>query len=229
MRGILFGDNYVELDSRTHGNSFSCGRDGMVMSWDSRAVALFSERMSKLDAPVVWDIGAGLGSYTLLATLHPNAHVVAFEPNPAVFEVLASNVKLNHLEDRVTLMPYAVSDTTGTAVLQVPVNSFYSGLATIGDMQRTENYEPVEVETCHLDGLPLGHVDLIKIDTEGAELLVLRGGENTIERRQPDILLEYYAPNTHQFGYEPEEIVELLRSWGYKHFDRQGDDLWATT
>ena len=95
MRGILFEDNYVELDPRAHGNSFSCSRDGMPMAWESNTVAAFSERMSRFGAPIVWDIGAGMGSYTLLATLHPGAYVVAFEPNPGVFDVLASNVKLN--------------------------------------------------------------------------------------------------------------------------------------
>ena len=126
-------------------------------------------------------------------------------------------------------MPYAVSDATGTATLQIPVNSFYSGLATIGDLQRMETGKLIQVETYHLDGLYLGRVDLIKIDTEGAELLVLRGGEHTIKKFMPDILLEYCALNTHQFGYKPEEIITLLRSWGYKHFDREGgDDLWAT-
>lgn len=231
MKGILFDDHEVELDDRTVGGAWANPRDedGALVAWDSFVVKSFYEHMRQFKNPVVLDIGASMGSFTLLPVIHCGAQVIAFEPNPDVFDILARNVWLNHIEDRVTLMPYAVSDVTGTAALQVPEHKGLSGFSTLGDMLRVGSYAPIQVKTCHLDGLYLGRIDLIKIDTEGAELLVLRGGENTIKRFMPDILLEYCAENTRQFGYEPEELIELLCSWGYRNFVPEGcDDLWAT-
>ena len=58
-------------------------------------------------------------------------------------------------------------------------------------------------------------VDFIKIDTEGAELFVLRGGLETIKKHRPAVLCEYWAPNTAQFGYHPDAITSLMETLGY--------------
>ena len=82
-----------------------------------------------------------------------------------------------------------------------------------------------DIETRTIDGLNLRRVDLIKIDTEGCELLVLKGAQELIKKCHPDILCEYWEPNTKQFGYHPSEITKLLVSHGYKYTRVGKEDL----
>jgi hypothetical protein len=70
---------------------------------------------------------------------------------------------------------------------------------------------------------------VIKIDTEGSELNILKGGEKTIREFKPAILLEFDNKNTTQFGYMRDDIVELLRSYGYSTFKLLAEsDLFAS-
>jgi len=179
------------------------------------------------------DVGASTGSFCLLAKRHPNLHVLAFEPNPAILEVLRQNIALNGLESRVRAFPFALYDKNGAMELKVPAQS---GLACLGSPRRFKKWKSVRVKVRRLDGLTMllaregfSRVDAIKIDTEGAEVKVLRGAATLIETQKPKLLLEYCSRNTRQFGYEPEVIKGLLKSWGYVHFKHFRVDLWATT
>jgi hypothetical protein len=68
----------------------------------------------------------------------------------------------------------------------------------------------------------------MKIDVEGAEIEVFYSAEQTIKRHRPGILTEYTSLNTRQCGYEREEIMALLKRWGYTKFRQVGiEDLWC--
>ena len=60
-----------------------------------------------------------------------------------------------------------------------------------------------------------GGIDLIQIDTEGAELMVLMGGKRVLEKFKPEILAEYSTENSRQCGYEREEILRFMFALGY--------------
>ena len=78
--------------------------------------------------------------------------------------------------------------------------------------------------------LGLQSLDLIKIDTEGSELNILKGGAKTIKEFKPSILLEFDNKNTTQFGYMRDDIVDLLKSYGYTTFKLLAEsDLYAST
>ena len=57
-------------------------------------------------------------------------------------------------------------------------------------------------------------ISMLKIDTEGAELMVLLGGSSFITTQSPEIFLEM-SSHTEDFGYASSRITELLNSWGY--------------
>lgn len=238
MRGYLFDDLSVKIDPRSTeigGAWQGPWRDGYPVAFDPQMLRFFYGQMQKIDAPCVLDVGANTGSFCLLAVRHVRARVVAIEPNPLAFEILTENIALNSLERRVRVLPWALSDRVGSAMLKIPSASDQSGLASLGTPKRFNEWTEVQVHIRTLDSLEgfldnlgTGRIDLMKIDTEGAELLVLRGGERLIRKHLPGILLEYDARNTRQFDYEPAKLRRLLQSWGYRHFERFREDLWAT-
>ncbi len=133
------------------------------------------------------DVGANVAPYSLLATLVDGVSAVAFEPHPVARTRAAANVSLNGAEARVRLVPGAVSDAGGTALLTAdrgPTNTLvddgYDG-------------EAQEVETVSLDSFVrhecLERVSLVKVDVEGHEPEVLRGAKALIADQRPALIV----------------------------------------
>lgn len=232
MKGELMLGYEVELDPRVAsiGGSWTATvRDGRVLAWDQGGLAFFHARMLEHEAPFVLDAGASTGSFCLLAKYHPGATVLAFEPEPVSREFLESNIRLNGLEDRVRVLPFALSDEDGAGVLKVPAEARDRGQSSLGSPHRFRAWNEVEVERRRLDGLGVGAPDIIKMDVEGCELFALKGGENLIRAARPGIFVEVCGKCTRQFGYEPDEIIRLLLSWGYDRREKAGlEDFWLT-
>lgn len=202
--------------------------DSAPLSQHKEAMNFFFDQMLKFEAPTILDVGAGVGFYALLAKFLPGATVHAFEPLPIAREMLRENIGLNGLESRIIVYPFALLDKAGMGKLKL-AGPHETGLSTLGRPLRGQTEGWIEVETKCLDDLsfPDG-VDLIKIDVEGAELLVLQGGEKTIKKYNPGILMEYAGFNTQQFDYKLEKINRLLEGWGYELRSVGGRDAWAT-
>jgi FkbM family methyltransferase len=141
----------------------------------------------------VFDIGANVGYYTLLASVlaGESGHVYAFEPVPRNLRYLRRHIALNQLSN-VTVMDSAVSDVTGRSRFSV------SGSSAIGSL--SEQGE-IEVATLALDDLDAAQgvraKSHLKIDVEGAELKVLRGAEAFLKTWRPSILLATHGPDVH--------------------------------
>lgn len=237
MRGVLFDDFEVELhpDTALYGGSFQ-GTDeqGRLTAWDAPMLKFFYEQIRQHPTPTVLDVGANTGSFSLLAVHHPGMIVRAFEPQDRIFKRLVGNLALNKLAGRATALNVALMEAHGLSAMAVPDRQDQSGLACLGTPARFVNghAEPVMCTTLdrywaeqNANGAP---VDFIKIDVEGAELFTLRGGEHTIRRERPQLLVECDPRNTAQFGYDADKIPALLRSWG-AHVESVGKaDLWVT-
>jgi FkbM family methyltransferase len=175
---------------------------------------------------VFLDVGANFGQYTLLAAdrVGPAGQVHSFEPSGRMFGELSFNVELNRLGTRCTLNHVAVSESEGTARL----SKYAAGAEVYGSIGKQQwegqsivGYE--EVATCTLDQYVIErgirHVDLIKMDIEGAELLALRGAEALLGRVDaPAIVLEMADINTVGFGYTAMDAWNYLESHGYRLF-----------
>lgn len=134
------------------------------------------------------DIGANHGYFTLLAAslVGDRGRVVAFEPNPPVFEQLRTHVHLNGFEPRVSLEPYALGDApTRDARLYLSrdvVNTGLSSLTPDPEVLAAGGLSADATLTVSVDTFDrwfqrsgLDRVDLVKIDVEGAEALVMAG------------------------------------------------------
>jgi FkbM family methyltransferase len=141
---------------------------------------------------VIMDVGAWIGQYTLLfAELANRGRVYAFEPESEAYNVLCKNVERNNLRN-ICVERIALSSSTGRA-------KFFAFGKTNSSLIKhvQENNPKVEiVETSTLDDYCSRRdlkPDLIKIDVEGAEMLVLDGAKKIIQEYSPRILLEFHA------------------------------------
>lgn len=163
----------------------------------------FFERLVQSGQQVL-DVGANTGYYTLLAARRVGAlgRVVAFEPDPANLRVLREHVLANRLP-QVIVLPLALGETSAVASFGSGTGSGTRRLCAAGDLQ---------VEVRRLDDLA-EEFNLapqhVKIDVEGLELAVLRGGERLFRTFKPTIYLSTHGRRVHQ------ACCQLLREWGY--------------
>lgn len=150
---------------------------------------------------VAIDIGAhiGLWSYNLAKAFE---QVRAFEPVEAHRECFIANIK----SDNVVLYPCALGAEKGSVSINTTEGS--SGDSKVGGAG--------DIVMSTLDSYPFEHVDLVKIDAEGYEENIVRGGEQLIKANRPVILVEQKRQMASTFGLEPQGAVTLLKSWGYK-------------
>src|SRR5688572_23628427 len=180
---------------------------------------------------VFFDIGAHHGwvSMWALALVGKTGAAHAFEPSPSNLSILAWHKKANgHLNW--TLVPKAVSDEDAAEKVfflidsgDSPMNSLTTGVPGTLDMEG-RNIGKVTVQTTRLDtycqetGVK---PNLVKIDVEGAELLVLRGGRKLFAESCPTIILAMHPPWLPK-GQSTGQIFEMLNACGYTVFDAKG-------
>ncbi len=166
---------------------------------------------------IVYNIGANLGYYALLASecVGPSGQVVAFEPEPKNLELLRRTILENGCAN-VVLVSSAVSERSGEATLSLsPTNS--------GDHQlRMEaGREHIQVSTVSIDDfISQGQAppDAIIMDVQGAELDVLRGAESLLRSNAPLILFTEFWPGglneRHTNGAR--EMLDILKRAGFQ-------------
>lgn len=175
-------------------------RDIREMCWNIR------------EGDVVVDVGASYGSYTLTACA-AGATVVAFEPEQLVFYDLVVNVKLNGwLNTRCFPLNLGLWDSPGLVNMKSYAPHWPSHTIS-GD------YRLVTLDDWALDH-KLERLDWLKVDVEGAEEHVLRGGAKTIQRFRPKMLVE-----CHVFldPHLKDRVVSLLRSIHSDYIIREVD------
>lgn len=166
---------------------------------------------------VVYDIGANLGFFSLVAArlVGPAGRVFAFEPAPDNAEAIRRNAELNLLTN-IVVIPRAVFSRSGSARLQVVDDQSWSRLEEFGEHPDTERV--LEVETVTIDELvgsgELPPPALVKIDVEGAELAVLEGMRATIDEHRPAIVCELHG--TH------EGFVAAMAAHSYRIVNLEG-------
>jgi FkbM family methyltransferase len=233
VRGVLFDDYDVAVHPETAqwgGSFYALREDGRLQAWEPGLIRFFWGKIKDHTEPMVLDIGASTGSYTLLAAHHSAMQVWAFEPQPHIARVLLANIDLNGLQARAHAVNVALGNAIEQRFIHVPSLPTQAGLACLGEPKRYTAWEDVPCDCLTLDHWmpPDLHIDFMKVDTEGAELFILRGGEKTIRRHKPGILMEYEPRNTAQFGYDVQEITQLLSSWGATIEKIGAGDIWAT-
>jgi FkbM family methyltransferase len=169
------------------------------------------------------DVGANVGLFTILLSkiVSEKNKVLSIEPTPLALKYLHRNIKRNKSEKSVIIYEGISTNTKGDYKLNViPGMEEYSSLGELVHPEITgKDYKQIDVNGDTIDNL----VNLynlvpgfIKVDTEGAEYLVLSGALNTIQKYKPIILSELQDRLLSSFGDNSEKIICLLRDNGYK-------------
>jgi FkbM family methyltransferase len=170
------------------------------------------------------DCGANIGAYSMCAAsiVGPHGKVVAVEPSEVSFRRLRANVDLNGFTQVVTVKK-AISDAEGIARLY-----HADGGPVSFSLVRDADEESEEVETTTIDDLVdelrLERVDAIKLDIEGAEILALRGGGETITKFKPTIIFELSSPGARRLA-SAQSVPSLLAGHGYGLYRFRSDPI----
>ncbi len=209
LQGKLRGKRWI-FGSGVHSYWLGC--------YEDKTQIMFSNLVTA--GAVVYDVGANVGFYTLLASLlvGPKGMVFAFEPLPRNIGYLKKNLGLNHC-DNVTIIEAGVGEQDGTALFEKGADNATGRLSAQGTLQ---------VKIVSLDNLVLkGGIpppEYIKIDAEGAELSVLLGAKMILANYSPVIFFSGLGDlhlNRQSYAF--------LNSLGYGLHSIWGEDLDSAT
>jgi len=165
------------------------------------------------------DVGANLGIYALVASriVGQSGRVIAFEPSVQSFPRLKQNIALNGITN-VMALPAAVSDKTGRAWLYHGPDASQNSLGRNPFLeQKAEEIVTESLDNALRQAL-VEHVDVMKMDVEGAEELVLCGANRVVTSLRPTIIFEINPQASMRLGLSPRGAWDLLDSLGYDFF-----------
>lgn len=169
------------------------------------------ERVLRPDSNCI-DAGASRGALLKhMVRLAPQGTHLAFEPLPQFYAALVRKFPSVRVYD------LALSDSSGECSFQhVVTNPAYSGLKLRKYERPDERVIEIRVRTERLDHIVPGEtrLDFLKIDVEGGEFGVLKGGAETIRRNRPFIVFEFGLGGADYYGVEPEPMYRMLAGWG---------------
>lgn len=159
------------------------------------------------------DLGANVGSYTVLAAGVSKARVVSVEPIPSTFRLLADNIRVNAIEDLVQSKNVGLGDETGELRFSSDMDAENHVLGSVDQ----DHAAGVLVPVVRLDDLVSGLAPaMIKLDVEGYESAVLFGGERTFGMSSLRVVLIEINGAGARYGYKDEDIRHKFRAWGFE-------------
>jgi len=170
------------------------------------------------------DIGANVG-HTAIAALKsfPNANLICFEPVKATFSELQTNLAPFH--EKVILFNTALSSKSGTASINITTSSGANSIESQAPYHQFFNptireYATEEIETVRLDDIykafPSKNIDIVKIDVEGHEIELLKGGAEFFSNFVDTIIIEVsFQRDTSWDNQLSLQIFNLLNDYGF--------------
>lgn len=230
MHGIRFDRDGTWIDD---GHGFLwLYRPGVLMSalgtefgmrYEEFETNLLAERLQH--GGLLIDIGANAGLHSVqVARAVDTLRVLAFEPVGSTFDVLKRNIAKNEVADRIEPLHMALSDAPTTLRL---TNRLHLANFVVPEGVDAATEVTEEVPARPLDDVlaerKVTKVDAIKCDVEGAELAVLKGARETLERDHPLLLLEIDERWAARYGNTGTDVVRMLAELGYG-YERLVDD-----
>jgi FkbM family methyltransferase len=169
------------------------------------------------------DIGSNIGLYSLIASdkVGKNGKVYAFEPTPETYQRLRNNILVNKF-DNIVSYKKAVSNKTGIEQFSISLDG-YDAWNSLGKPSEGKIIEKITIDTISLDDFfqmnNITNIDLIKIDVEGWEVNVLRGGENYFRStKSAALIIEFTDINLLNAGFCAYDLFSILKDFGYQLF-----------
>ncbi len=161
------------------------------------------------------DVGANIGYYTVVASscIGPQGKIIAFEPEPKNFELLSQNTQLNNI-DNVLCVNAGLSDQNGSAKIFLSENNWGDHQIYDAGLERQSTIIQLYNGDQFLSD-KLEKIDVLKVDTQGAEYQVLSGLQQTIQQSLPDIkmVIEFWPFGLRKSGSHAHKLLDLLLSF----------------
>jgi FkbM family methyltransferase len=213
---------------KCHPAAYRCAYSSQVD--DPEQIAEFDGFVRTLfPGTILFDVGAHFGLFSL-AALHyggSQAQAMAIDPSPVATRFLNIQAGLNEVADRMRVIKATVGDRVGSQNM-ISVGVLASGYY----VPPTKGYPDSELTQTVATTLDKLAEELrvnpthIKIDVEGDEAAVLRGGRRLFSSAPPPMLfIELHNEIVSRRGDAPRETLELLRSYGYKVFAVDGSPI----
>lgn len=170
----------------------------------------------------VLDVGANIGYYSVLFArqVSETGHVIAFEPTAHYRELLVRNLQENHLQGRVTVLPYGLSRATQSMNI-----CFGECSATLHWVEQQSPSKEEQITLHALDEiwpeLGLKRLDFVKVDIDGHEPAFIQGAERTIQEYQPILLLEVNHANYLAAGWPAWDFYDHLKERGWRLYSEK--------
>jgi FkbM family methyltransferase len=181
---------------------------------------------------VAFDVGANVGLITVPLARHlrdnGGGRVVAFEPVISNFNRLLDAIELNGLGGIVLPFDVALGDEEGEIEMALETQG---GAQTGNAMMRRIADAPsrFSISTARITRLDtfvveqgISHVDFIKVDIEGADLLFIKGGQAFLTKCRPIIYGEFNSGMMPKFGHTFLDLIDFIRPWRYRVFGFAG-------
>jgi len=189
---------------------------GAFWGYQDKATSFFLSRLNK--GHTIFDIGANIGIISVNAAAR-SKQVVSIEPDKMNFDRLTENLRLNNTTNVTTLNIGLGSRKEVKKLYQVVESN--PGMNRIIDRELHLPYNEIQIET--LDSiaqtLNISKIDVIKIDTEGYEMNILKGSNYCIDKFKPAMMLEVDNSLLQAQSSSAVELLGFIREKGYNIYD----------
>ncbi len=182
---------------------------------------------------ILWDIGANIGLYSCYAAQARNCKVYAFEPSVFNLELLSRNIFINQLVDQITILPIALSDGTKTANLKMTTTEWGGALSTFEQGYTHDGSQIKKIFEFKTLGLSMNDAvallklpqpDYIKMDVDGIEHLILKGGHEVLKVVK-GVIIEI----NEEFQKQSADSSQYLKDAGLTMIDKKHSDMFDGT
>lgn len=169
---------------------------------------------------VIFDVGANIGWYSInFAKTYDSVMVYGFEPILQIFNLLKENIIINKLKN-VKLFNIGLSNVCEEQVFYYDMHA--TAYTSIKNNLEKENIHKIYSKVEKMDDFifynKISKLDFIKCDVEGTELYVLQGGNKSIEKFLPIVMVEMVRKWTANFYYHPNKIINFFSDLNYQCF-----------
>ena len=226
------------LIEKTNFGSISFFCPGQIPEW--RAKTLLTKEPDTIEwinsfneRDVFWDIGANVGVYSLYASLR-GLSVLAFEPSPGNYYLLSKNIEINKMDDKILAYCIALSDKTKLDIFYMSNTELGGALNSFGEARdyRGKKFTPSLNQAMvgfriddFIKQFNPSFPNHIKIDVDGIENDIIKGGKNTLKNDNLKSVLVELCTERKEYN---REIVDILNSLGLSLFKkgRAGDNVY---
>ncbi|MGH3614024.1 MAG: FkbM family methyltransferase [Pseudonocardia sp.] len=173
-----------------------------------------------------FDVGANVGvvALHLARRVGLSGSVHAFEPVSSIRRRLTENTERNGLSTTVKIHPAALSNGSGRAVMAVADETATNqGQASLVNSDNPQLVISTEITTITIDEFVesngVDRLDFLKVDIQGAELLLLEGGSRVFTELSPQILMEVSPEDLGGMGKNSRDLLEAVEAYGYRIYE----------